>query len=249
MAVVVAAALTLAAGAAFVRLGRASADGSAMQQYATAVGQRLTVALSDGTQFTLAPASTLRVPLDYGRARREVELDGEAYFVVRHDAAHPFTVRAEGAIAQDVGTRFAVRAYADGQPPRVAVADGAVTVAGAVGAQAGRAVMLHAGEVAMVSDGQAAIVARGVDTTAYLGWTGGELVFDGTPLRDALTELGRWYGLDFHLGDSSLARVRLRMTVQGASRDELLDGLVLLLNARYERQGTHVTIYRRQRTR
>ena len=45
---------------------------------------------------------------------REIWLDkGEAYFQVRHDAAHPFVVMAMGHRVEDVGTKFVVRRRAD----------------------------------------------------------------------------------------------------------------------------------------
>jgi len=54
-------------------------------------GQRETVTLADGTQFTLAPGSRLRLAAADFRAGlgRDVELTGEAYFAVAHDAGAP----------------------------------------------------------------------------------------------------------------------------------------------------------------
>ncbi len=100
----------------------------AVREYATAAGQRLSVTLVDGTRFTLAPASRVRVGAEYGRGERRVTLEGEAYFAVVHDAAHPFVVRARGAAARDVGTAFDVRAYPEDVGARIAVAEGAVAV-------------------------------------------------------------------------------------------------------------------------
>ena len=63
-----------------------------------------------------------------GGGTREVELEGEAYFAVVHDAARPFAVRAHGAVATDVGTAFDVRAYPEDAGARIAVTEGAVAV-------------------------------------------------------------------------------------------------------------------------
>ena len=49
-------------------------------EHATAAAHRAIIRLRDGTQVTLAPASHLRYAADYGRAHRDVYLDGEAYF-------------------------------------------------------------------------------------------------------------------------------------------------------------------------
>src|SRR5256885_1096045 len=59
--------------------------------YVTAVRERSELRLPDGTRVRLAPASKLRVATDFGVERRDVYLDGEAYFEVVHDEMRPFT--------------------------------------------------------------------------------------------------------------------------------------------------------------
>ena len=86
------------------------------------------VTLRDGTRLVLWPASRLRIPSDFGLRTRSVELQGEAYFAVVHDASHPFVVTAHGVVTRDVGTAFDIRAYADDPGVRVAVAEGEVAV-------------------------------------------------------------------------------------------------------------------------
>ncbi|MFI5250445.1 MAG: FecR family protein, partial [Gemmatimonadales bacterium] len=83
----------------------------------TGRGQRLTVALLDGTRVTLAPDSRLTAPAGFGRTTREVTLDGKAYFDVVHDSLHPFTVIAAGERIRDIGTQFVVDAYTHDQTP------------------------------------------------------------------------------------------------------------------------------------
>jgi ferric-dicitrate binding protein FerR (iron transport regulator) len=87
--------------------------------FATGNGDRAELKLTDGTRIRMAPATRLRVAADYGVDRRDVYLEGEAYFDVVHDEQRPFTVFAGNASAQDLGTQFTVRSYAD---------DGAVQV-------------------------------------------------------------------------------------------------------------------------
>ncbi len=122
--------IVLGAGLAFGALRHRAFVASPGRTYATTEGQRMSVTLVDGTRLTLAPASRVRVASDYGRpaGSREVDLEGEAYFAVIHDAAHPFAVRAHGAVARDVGTAFDVRAYPEDFGARIAVVEGAVAI-------------------------------------------------------------------------------------------------------------------------
>jgi len=215
----------------------------AWHEYATAAGERETVTLGDGTQFTLAPESRLRVPVDYVTGDRVVTLDGEAFFAVVHDPAHPFHVRAGNVAAIDVGTSFDVRAYGDEPGVRVGVAEGRVglTVAAAAPGRGGPR-QLTAGDLADVDSAGATAVTRGVDADAYLAWMKGTLVFRRTPLRVVMAELSRWYGVTFTSVDSGLDGMRLTATYERESLDHVLDQMGTVLGMRVERHGRRVTL-------
>src|SRR5437773_2333720 len=62
----------------------------------------------DGSRVILGPDSRLTVRGGYGTASRDVELSGDAYFDVHHDAAKPFAVHVAKAVIEDIGTTFTV---------------------------------------------------------------------------------------------------------------------------------------------
>src|SRR5215208_2758028 len=99
----------------------------ASQMTGTGVGAVDSLTLPDGTRVILGPLSSVTVVKGYGAARREVELRGEAFFDVVHNASSPFTTRALGVTITDVGTSFAVRADST-IGVSVAVRDGAVSL-------------------------------------------------------------------------------------------------------------------------
>jgi len=206
----------------------------AMRDYVTPSGARAELNLSDGTQVMLGVASRLRVPTDYGVRDRQVFLEGEAYFDVRHDPARTFLVRTSGTVIQDLGTRFGIRAYSDDRAVQVVVAEGRVTLQGTPLAQ---------GQLGRAAGGGPVAVKTGVDVDRYLAWTQGRLVFDNTPLREALPQLDRWYDLDFRLGDSTLRGLPVTATFKNQPTDEVLDLLALTLGLRQERHGRVVTLY------
>src|SRR5207247_2496866 len=74
----------------------------------------------------LSVATRLRMPRDFGVRERRVELDGEAYFVIQHDALRPFVVRTRYGTAEDLGTEFDVHAYGPEDGVAVVVASGRV---------------------------------------------------------------------------------------------------------------------------
>lgn len=207
---------------------------------ATLPGQHITVELPDGSGATLAPNSELRYTISPDRGPREISLDGEAYFEVRHDRARPFRVRTASAVVEDLGTTFAVRQYSADSRARVAVRSGAVAihprdVAGAV------ATRLRAGQAVDI-DANGSVVRLTGDTTAYWSWTTGRLEFDGTPLPEVLARLARWYDVDFQLRDSTLNKQYFTGAFEAVSLPQALEILGPLVHASFEQQAREVIV-------
>jgi transmembrane sensor len=219
--------------------GYTTPSGAAARTFATAVGTRDSVRLADGTRVLLAPESRLTVAAGYGDKVREVELTGEAYFDVRHDAARPFRVRAGGADIRDLGTTFTVRAAGD-QGVRVAVTSGSVSLAPAQGSP-NAAVVLRPGDAGTLASDGRTLVERGGATEPDTAWTSGRLVFREAPVGTVRAELRRWYGIDLVI-DSSFASRHLSMTFDGESADRVLEVIALSLGADVQRQGNTAVI-------
>ncbi|HWZ58773.1 MAG TPA: FecR domain-containing protein, partial [Gemmatimonadaceae bacterium] len=211
---------------------------SPAREFVAGVAERTTVTLDDGTRLTLAPASRLRVPENFGRVDREVMLDGEAAFVVRHDAAHPFEVRTASGVIRDIGTTFVVRDYLTDHEMDVVVAEGSVSVQ----ADTWRppVVLVHGQRVQLVSGGPPRVTA--VDPDQYQSWTTGRLVFRDAPLRQVVAELARWYDLDISLADPSIGNLRLTTSFTDEPLSEVLDAVAAALQVKVERTGRVVTI-------
>jgi transmembrane sensor len=197
--------------------------------HSTAVGERKTVRLGDGTDIMLGPASRITA------RGRDVTLEGEAFFRVVHDSVRPFTVRAGDAVVRDVGTEFSVHEDGDSQV-RVVVNEGSVQV------NVGRdTVLLARGDVGQLQNGQLA-AARGTATAEDLAWTTGTLVFRDAPMGEVRADLKRWYGVELQVTDSALLRRHFTgsFTTEPASR--VVDVVALALGARAERRGDTVYI-------
>lgn len=247
----------------------ASAVTPAARRYATAVGQRDSLRLPDGTRIVLGPASTLDVPAGYGATARTVTLDGEAFFVVPHDSTRPFVVLAGPAAVHDLGTAFTVRRDA---PDRVAVAvtEGAVRLATAPAAQpvtqppTQRAsapptpppprtrdprdtsgIVLRAGQRGVVALGPGpALTATRLPgpATADTAWTSGRLVFRDAPLPEVAGALRRWYGVELRVADPALASRHLTATFRGEPLADVLRVVGLALGARLDQRGDTVLV-------
>lgn len=210
------------------------------RHYATRAGQQATVVFPDGSQATLAPATTLHVVSDAHDTR--VTIDGEALFVVDHRAGHAFRVTAHGLVARVLGTTFAVRRYASDSQARLVVTSGRVALSSA--ASGSNARVFAAGEVGIVTDSGVIQGVSDVSAADYLAWSSGRLVFHKSPAREIVAELGRMYGIELRLTDSTLARQSISWSVSThtMSLTAALDEFDALLEAHAVRDGNVITI-------
>ena len=214
--------------------GRPAAAAAAPRVYTTTAAQRAEIVLGDGTRITLAPESRLRVSADFGTERRDLYLDGEAFFDVAHDAARPFTVYAGNASAHDIGTAFAIRSYEKDRAVQITVREGVVAMSG-IGP-------LAAGDVGtLASDGRTTVRHR-ADVGAMLGWLDGRFTYADAPLGRVVDDLHRWHGVEIALRDSALAALPFTGEMNGLSTPSALDLVAKTLGLRVRRDGERFTL-------
>jgi transmembrane sensor len=219
---------------------RSSAAPAAMREVFALNGQRTSVTLDDGTRISLNGGSRVRYAVSNGD--RDVYLDGEAFFDVKHDPARAFRVHAKRGVIRDIGTRFSVRAYSTQPNIEVAVVEGIV----ALSADSGSAsVELRAGDLGVVPAAGDPTVAHLASLDRYVGFANGSLVLDGAALRDAASQLEHWYGVSVSVDDTALAKRPVVARFRGETITQALDAITLALGARYERRGDTYVIHTR----
>lgn len=155
--------------------------------FRTAAGERRTIALADGSQVELAPASAIDV--DLAGSRRMIRLvSGQAFFTVAKDAARPFSVAARGGTVTALGTAFDVK-LGLGSSVAVAVDESRVKVelSGAVGVVVGQ------GE-GVGYEGETISQPAPLDPGEIGDWRRGRLVFHDVRLAEAVADLERYGG-------------------------------------------------------
>lgn len=168
----------------------------------TAIGERRTVRLPDGSHADLNTNS--RIAWRFGE-RREFWLEqGEAAITVASDLVRPFVLRARAIRAVlDMG-QYNMRLYH--ARARLVALSGRARIADGAGAE--RALLpghaLTATGATLVEAPLASGEAERLDA-----WRRGEIIFDGMTLGDALSEFNRYLPRQLALADSSLASVRL----------------------------------------
>jgi len=86
------------------------------------------VVLPDGTEVWLNADSKIMFPSQFTGAKRQISLEGEAYFQVAKDKAHPFIVQSKGQEVTVLGTHFNINAYPDEGNTKTTLIEGSVRV-------------------------------------------------------------------------------------------------------------------------
>ena len=160
----------------------------------TAQAETRTVVLPDRTEVILNRYSTLTYPKDFRReARREVSLQGGAYFEVAKDPSHPFVVEAGEVQVEVLGTHFNVEAYPRDREVRTTLLEGSVAVS-------------------LPSRSQRLVLAP--NERAVYHKSSGSLTQESQsqPLREIVRQLANTYQTDIRIADPTLAEYRLTAT-------------------------------------
>jgi transmembrane sensor len=169
------------------------------QNIATPVARREALTLADGTQLELNAQTVLAVELT-ARERRVRLAGGEAFFNVAKDSARPFLVETAAGSVRVTGTQFNVRTAPSGQL-EVTVVEGAVQVRPGDQPDA-RA--LHAGEQLVRTKDEVTVrKVAPADVDRALAWRSGQVIFNGTPLREALASFARYHGRTLTASDAA----------------------------------------------
>lgn len=169
----------------------------------TALGEQRTLNLADGTQVELNTSTRLSVQFD-DRARTVILSSGEAYFNVSHER-RPFVVRAGTHKIFALGTAFLVRSEAAADDAlTVTLIEGRVAVAPADAEDLSS--VTTSPSVALLSAGKRLRAARhapiAIDTPSInqeTAWMRGQLIFENTPLLEAVNEFNRYNAVKIRL--------------------------------------------------
>ena len=212
--------------------------------FATAVGERKPVVLSDGSKVLLNTDS--RIQIAYSGAQRAVHLlRGEAYFEVAHNSDRPFLVYAGANVVRAVGTSFSV--HVQKRDVAVVVTEGTVelssiTSTGAaetssrIGARVIPLAALKAGQSAVVDQQIEAIrTVQPAEVTRKLSWREGVLSFSGESLEQVVNEVSRYTHMTIVISDPSIRNVAIGGYFKAGDTEAMFEALETSFGVRVNR--------------
>jgi len=207
--------------------------------WTTPVGGHEILTLGDGSKIELNTNTVFRISAD----QRTAWLDrGEAYFQIKHDSAHPFTVTAAGKRVVDVGTKFLVR-YGTGDL-EVALVEGRAKIEPAKAKSDARTAMLTPGDVALATGNSLSVVNVPVSRlTRELSWRNDLLIFDNATLADVAAELNR-YNREQLVVDPDVAGMKIVASIPTNGIQAFKRVVRDFLGLRVEERGREIVISR-----
>jgi transmembrane sensor len=212
-------------------------------KYSTRKGERREIQLSDGSIVILNVASTIQIASDFGIQKRDVLLQGEAFFLVSKDKTRPFIIKTGKIQTRVVGTSFNINAYTDEGSVSVAVATGKVQIEkeDAKGkALIGRD-LTH--NHLLVYDVQKETYHQTMaDADLLSAWRTNKLVFNQAPITRIARILERSYNISVILTGKQRRQGLYTVTFDNYSLDKLLPMLANLSGITYEFKNQQLII-------
>ena len=173
-----------------------------MNKIIVPTGGEYNLILSDGTRVYLNAESVITFPKHFTGERREVTLEGEAYFHVTASKEHPFIVKTKDMDVMVTGTEFNVKAYPDEMNVQTTLLQGVVTVFS--GFEKKEKVEIKPNQQVEWCRDSVKMRVREVDPDLFMAWKNGRFIFRQDRLGDIMRTLARWYGVEVVYLDESV---------------------------------------------
>lgn len=188
--------------------------------------------LPDGSKVWLNKGSSLTYKGELDGRKRNVSLEGEAFFDVSPNKDKPFIVHGKDMDITVTGTRFTVTSYQE-QSGAVYLEEGSVTVKGHSFAET----KLAPGQGIIFDDSSLSWKKVPILAQDHTCWIQDRLVFTNTPLADVFASLEHWYRISVICANKGfLEDTRISMTVRQETPENVLQSIALLTGISYSRE-------------
>lgn len=218
--------------------------------FCTESGTKGRVILPDGTEVILNSQSKLSYPSRFSMDSREVKLDGEAYFDVVEDSEWPMLISTpKGTEIKVLGTRFNIKAYSSDSEETATLFSGKISIKRYDGT--GKTYFnesLKPLETARIKTLHSPVCSiQKADTLKASDWKRGELILEGTTLKEAFTEMERRYGCSIRISDPAIEGMRVNAFFTSESMIQIMELLKFSIPVEYRLEdGTFIVSAKKQ---
>lgn len=213
-------------------------------------GVKARVVLPDSSVVILNSDTKIVYPEEFGDELRVVNLSGEAYFDVVKNPMKPMLVHtSRGFSIKVMGTQFNVKAYDDDTKAETTLYSGEIELIRDV-RDGYRSTSVAPNQTIIISGEPGCTEPfRKLEKNNPkndIAWVQGKIIFDETPVSEAVKILERWHGYDFVIKDDSVRDVKLTGTFNSESLAQIMDLIQMTSLINYKIEDSVVYLSRRQ---
>ena len=175
------------------------------------------VLLPDGSEVWMHTETSLQYESQMNKDERIVNVTGEAYFDVAHDADKPFIVQTEGMRIVVHGTKFNVDAFPGSENTLVSLVEGSVSLETETENR-----FLKPGETATFNRKTLTLKVEKDDVHFASSWANTQLVFRNRSLGDICKLLSKWYRIKIDVDPTLSNKYFYTFTLRSEPLDEIL---------------------------
>lgn len=213
-----------------VAIRKEKKDKNALNTIHVPYGKRSTLVLADGTRVYLNSGSSLVYPVVFSKDKREVYLDGEAYFEVAKEPQRRFVVQTGSKAVEVLGTKFNVSVDGSQHLFEAVLVSGKI----ALEANAGR-IELTPNQCYVYRTDSGDEELKTVDVRDYISWTEGRLRFNREPLSRVIRKLEKSYNIEIELLSPKYSEYQISGNLDlRNTAEETMDVLMKILIPNYD---------------
>lgn len=224
-------------------------------------GTRSRIVLPDSSIVYLNADTKLNYPQQFSQDKREVYLDGEAFFNVKKNPNKPFIVHTSGIQVKVLGTTFNVKAYSTGKLIETSLITGSIEVT--VNNRPNEKITLSPNAKLVIKNNGSGPANEKKNekaspdfeinpikpdpkdnTIVETQWMENRLVFRNETFDEVARMMERWYNVIIEIDDDELKSILLSGTFENETIEQALDALKYTKSFRYNTSGEKIKIYR-----
>jgi transmembrane sensor len=223
----------------------------------TGPGERKSFQLPDGSKVMLNAGSSLSLAKNFNISTREIQLVGEAFFDVSHNARKPFIIHTSLIDVKVLGTVFNVKAYPTDKVTETSLLRGLVMVT--VRGKESKEIVLHPNEKIVLPNQLndaptdpsrphaagpsreekkykiAGLTYNSADSSSTeFSWTENRLIFSNDNFEEIAARLERWYNVTIRFSDEAPKQYRFTGTFDRKTIEQVLEALQLSRPFKFE---------------
>jgi transmembrane sensor len=234
------------------------------------LGSKSRINLPDGTRVWLNSGTSIHFRNDFAKASREVTMEGEAFFDVKHNQKLPFIVHTSNINIKVLGTAFNVKAYPAEGSIETTLVRGSLLVEQKSSVKGTQKTLLAPNEratyfketgnlylsetdqkvikeqkISEVSQLKGKVlIGKKIETDVFTSWKDNKLIFKNETFGNLSVKLERWYGVKFSIQDEEILNYHFNGTIENETIQDVMVFINYMHPIRYKIEHNVITIYK-----